>query len=166
MAQLTEEELARLYPTPKTFDEQQAERAVIDELRRPKFPALQMSLWLAASVPVMLVVYHANSYLVSALNEFSSTGEVLAGVSFGLLTLILGVLLLYYFYTQFDALVSKTISATPVLYRLLAGMFFATGASFTALGQLERSDTGVAVATTLVAFALSFAVISYVLKRQ
>lgn len=56
---LTPEQLSKLYPTPKTYDELREERKQLDayhESQRPKFAALQITATMAVLVAVALAI--------------------------------------------------------------------------------------------------------------
>ncbi len=76
-------ELAKLYPTPKTYEEHRAERRAIDALKQarlPKHTALRTSVFLTLALGAILV---AGRVLP---NLFMSGG--IAGICFGFLLLL------------------------------------------------------------------------------
>lgn len=132
MAQLSEEKLARIYPSAKTYDQLQAERNLLEERRRPKFVALKIALWTSLSVPIVALVYYgAQRVGLTALRTAGpgSNGSmtVLAGVCLVVLFCIMGLVMLYYLRSLIDGLASKALTNTTPLYLVLLGIVCIAG---------------------------------------
>lgn len=165
MPQLTEEQLAKLYPTAKTYDELQAKREAIDEIRRPKFVALKIASWTALCVPLIASVFY---FLAKVTVGFTSgdTITTLSSVCISLLLVGFNAVFVYYMWWLAESIASKVILATSRMYTLLAATLI--GASTAYFYAVEYGINGLlAVAvTTSFTFMLSAGIVSILLKRQ
>jgi hypothetical protein len=135
MTQLSEEDLAKIYPTAKTYDELQAERELRREQGRPKHMPIKIALWASLSVPIIALIYEMAqrvglTTLNSAAGQTNASMTVLTGVCIVILLGILGLASLYYLWSLINGLASKTLVNTTPLYFMLAGaLLTATGIS-------------------------------------
>lgn len=133
MPQLTEEDVAKLYPRAKSYDELQTEREFREAERRPKYASARIALWASLSVPAITIPYYASlrivavAYPVAASGSSSSSMAVLAGVSLIILLSMIGLAILYYLRSLIDSIVSKTIVATRLFYLVLIGILCIAG---------------------------------------
>lgn len=133
MPQLTEENLAAIYPTAKTYDELRAERKQLQEQRRPKHVAPKIACFTSFSVPVVTVAYFIIQRVASTMLSTSggpgASMAVLTGVCFLILAGIVGLGVLYYLWWLIDGLASKVFVNTPLLYLFLGGVLCVAGAA-------------------------------------
>lgn len=126
MPKLTGEELSKLYPTAKTYDELQQEKEQRQEIMRPKFVAEKIAFCMALGIVVVCTVYAFISGITGTFND-GSVEATMTGVCLTTLLVLLGAAALYYIYKLIDELVSKTIVTTPQFYAMLGGVVFTTG---------------------------------------
>lgn len=133
MSKLTEEDLAKIYPNAKTYDELQAEHGLLKEQQRPKFVAPKIAFWTSLSVPTVALVYYGAQRV--GLTTIGGVGPgqtgasmtVLAGVCLVVLFCIIGLVILYYLRSLIDGLASKTLTNTTPLYVVLLGIICIAG---------------------------------------
>ncbi len=155
MPKLTGEELSKLYPQAKSYEELRAEREQIKEVRRPKFVALKIALWTALIVPVALTVYHTVLRLILSIEPESIDGA-LFGVCLAILAAVVGLAIVYYLYSLIDGVASKIFLSTTPLYFTLAIILCACGGVSSLLLSMEYSMPAVALFVILPASILSF----------
>lgn len=156
MSQLTEEELAKIYPRAKSYDELQAERAAREEERRPRFIAAKIATGATLAIPTVVITYLV-AIRVTAITPTSSSMSVLAGVCIVILICIAGLAILYYLWSLIEGLASKVIANTPLLYLLLVGILCIAGAIGSAL-YAHYDTIAATAAATLWTFAASYGV--------
>ena len=165
MAKPTGEELSKLYPTPKTYDEHQADLREIQEIRRPKFVELKIGIWTALFIPVVVVVCRIVVGITATFRPGAETVAVLSGVSGALLSVAAGLGALYYLWWLIDSVASKVIVAPSMLYASLGGSILV------ALGlclyiSYELSMVIAVVGTTLFTFIVAVWLTGFILKKQ
>lgn len=135
MPKLTGEELSKLYPHVKTYDELQADRARMDEQRRPKLVALKVAFAAALGVlgiPTVYLIYRMASELISGADE-GSISIVMTAVFSSIFLIVVCLAVLYYLYTFIDSLASKTMAISTPFYLLLFLIYCAAGIVFVLL---------------------------------
>ena len=130
MPQLTEEELAKIYPAAKSYDEVQEEREQLQEKRRPKLVALKVGAYVAAAVAFTITAYILTTKLIKAtipeVGSAASTASVMIGV-FGMCLIgAVTIGIVYYLYTLTSSLLYRTFAASSFPTALLGAVFVAT----------------------------------------
>jgi hypothetical protein len=164
MPKLTEEQLAKLYPAAKTYDELQAKRAELDEIRRPKFVALKIATWTALCVPLIASVFHFLKKVTVGLTS-GDTIATLSSVCIGLLLAGFAAAFIYYMWWLAERVASKTILATSLMYTLLAGVLIAAIAAYFYALEHEISALIAVASITSCTFIASVGIVGYLLKR-
>ena len=111
MPKLTGEELSRIYPQAKTYDELHAQREAIKEARRPKFVAIKIASCTALIAAVALAFYQIILRLLP-LFESAEVGSVMLGVCSLVLSVIISLVTIYYLYSVIDDVASKILAST------------------------------------------------------
>ena len=155
MPRLTGEELSKLYPKAKTYDELQAKHEKIKEIRRPKFVALKIASLTTLIAAAGLGVYATILWLLPSF-ESGSTGTTMFGVCVALLSAVFGIAAAYYLYSLIDGIASKVFINTTPLYVTLALMLCVCGGVSSLLLAMEFSVLGVVPFVIPTAFMLSF----------
>lgn len=163
MPKLTGEELSKLYPKAKTYDELQIEREQTEEARRPRFVSLKVALWTTLIAVVAIAVYQAVLLLFPSF-ESGAVVDVMPGVCGAMLSALLGMAAVYYLYSLIDGVASKVFLNTALLYGALLIVLCICGGLGALLTYLEYSAIVVAVIATLSTFILSL-LVTVVLKR-
>lgn len=114
MNKLSEKDIASIYPTPKTYDELQAERVQRELSRRPKNVPAKIAGWTTLGIVTVLAVRQIVPYVTSY--DLSSAGGVLFGVTFSLLAVLATGALLYYLYTQTRGLIDRALDSPGRVY--------------------------------------------------
>lgn len=155
MTQLTEEDLAKIYPTPKTYDQLEAEKKQREEEARPKFVALKIASWMTLSVPTVIITWYATRHIVATFRAPSSMA-ILAGVCLTMLVCIAGLAILYYLWWLIEKLAYKTMVATS-LFKLIAVSVLAIAGAVGALFFIYEYNVIVIAAVTMpLVFASGF----------
>ncbi len=155
MPQLTEEDLNKIYPRAKTYDELEAARELRAEQARPKLVALKIALWTSLCIPAVVVPYFAALHVVATANT-SSSMEVLAGVCFVVLLGIFSLFCLWYLRSHITTLASKVFVSTTLLYTILVAILAAAGGIGFILHTYEQELAVFTVVPILWTFAASF----------
>lgn len=166
MAKPTGEELSKLYPTPKTYEERQADLREIQEIRRPKFVELKIGIWTALFIPIVVVVCRIVVGIAATFQPGTGTVVVLSGVSGAFLSIAAGFGTLYYLWWLIDSVASKVIVDPSRLYASLGGIIFATLGLCLYILRYEFSLFQTTTGVTLLTFVAAFWVTRSVLKKQ
>ena len=164
MPKLTPEDLSRLYPQAKSFDELEAERRLRDLERYPRFVSEKISLCTALCGATVFAVYHL--VLRTMAGSLSSAGSVLSGVSFSILVLAAGMATLWYLYSLIDGLVSRVITAASLLYGALAGVLFVSGLVHATLARFAIVGMPAIATTLLLSFLLAYFSVRLIIRHQ
>jgi len=156
MPKLTEEDLAKIYPTPKTYDELQTERELREEAKRPKFVAAKIALWASLFVPVVAITGYAALRVARSPETIGSSMAVLAGVCIVILLVIVGLAALYYLWSLIESLASKTIIATSLFSAALLAILGLTGGAGVVLYLYGFHPTVITLIMAAVVFVSSF----------
>lgn len=164
MPKLTEEQLAKLYPAAKTYDELQARRAELDEIRRPKFVALKIATWTALCVPLIAGVFHFLEKVAVGLTS-GDTITTLSSVCIGLLLTGFAAVFMYYMWWLTESIASKVILATSLLHVLLSAVLAAAVVIYFYALEHEMNALFAVVLMTSCAFIASMGIVGYLLKQ-
>ncbi len=163
MPKLTGEELSKLYPRAKTYDELQQEKELRQLAQRPKLAAEKIAFCVALGVLTVFTVYTLVSRVAGSFSD-GSVEATMTGVCLAMLLVLFGAAILYSIYKTIDGLVSKTIVTTPQFYTLLGGVAFATGLVAALCKQL---DTLLLLATcTVFASTSTYVGTRLIMRRQ
>lgn len=127
MPHLTEEQIAKLYPRAKTYDEIQAARKDRDEQRRPKFVALKIAFCASLAILIVTTTLYFIQQILSRMFLATGTGT---GASLMILSSVCGLIILgalclsslYYLWSIIDGIASKTIALTALFHASLIGI--------------------------------------------
>lgn len=114
MNKLSEKDIASIYPTPKTYDELQAERVQRELTRRPKNVPARVGGWTTLGIVTILGVQQIVPYVTAF--DLSSAGGVLFGVTFSLLAVLATGVMLYYLYTRTRGLIDRVLDSPGRVY--------------------------------------------------
>lgn len=159
MPKLTEEQLARLYPTAKTYDEVQAKHAIRNEIRRPTFLILKVGFQTALGVAITLTTYHLLSRLITT-TSFASMGGTMTTVCGVILAGIILVAILYYLYSLTNALLSVTYVNPTLPMGLITSIFFLAIVVFWFLLQANYNHIAISALLVVTTFILACCVVT------
>lgn len=115
-------DLATLYPTPKTYDEVQAERIEHQERNKPRHVASKAGLSCMLLAADLLGVYYLCRYIIT--DSLVSSLNVIIGICAALFVLMLGLAILKYLFSRLRDLL-YTLQAAASVYATLFMVFVA-----------------------------------------
>jgi hypothetical protein len=157
-------DLSSLYPTPKSYDELEAERELRELDRRPRFVSIKISLWTTSGVVVSLLTYQLVSYLM--IDKVSSLGEAMFAVSTSILLSLTALAALLYLCSRINNLVARVLASTTALYVALASILIVTSFTLTMLKQYQHSGALAILGVLLFNFLATHLITKSILEKQ
>ena len=106
---------ASRYPTPKTYDQIQADRTQRAESRRPRLVPFKVGAWAALGFAIVLEAFRfGTATFAGAMSQAS--GEVISSISFVFLVGLAACAAVWYLYSCIDRLVSRVLLSPNFLY--------------------------------------------------
>ena len=165
MPKLTGEELAKLYPRAKTYDELRMGQKQLHELRRPKYIALRTATWTALCIPTTTLTYSLLTKVGLGILS-GSTVATLSSVCLSLLLLGFAIAFIYYMWWLIDGVTSKVLITTTLLHASLGGVLVGALALYFYAIRHGHSSLLATAATALVVFVVAFGITTFMLKKQ
>lgn len=164
MPRLTEEDLASLYPKPKSFDEVEAERKFREIGRRPRFVPAKISAWTTLGIAVVLAAQWLGSNIT--IKPLASVGDVLLGVTTSTLLILTTMVSLYYLYTLISTLIQKTPVSIAKFYTTLTLILVIAGFMLTLLAQYQLISVPTLTGVLLFNFLTTYFAASFIIKKD
>lgn len=164
MTKLAGKDLSSLYPTPKTFDEQRAERKRVEVALRPRHVPVKIAWWTTLGLAIAAAAYWLGAKIVS--NNLSSSGEVLFSVSSAIFLGLVVLAVAIYLYGSVNKSIARLPISSTLLFTILGIIIGVTGSLLISLVQQGYAGM-VSIALVLGGhFVVSFLAVYSTVKRH
>lgn len=133
MPKLRPEELSKLYPVPKSFEEIESGRKARMLARRPKYASVRLSIYSTLVLLILIAAYSALTYIFTGTLVSTGDGMFRAGslILIGLIT----VAVIYYLYLLIHEVSVALIGSFSEAMKPLLVVFFFSATVLTLLAQ-------------------------------